>query len=164
MAKQSVGLLVYRQSGRAVEVLLVHPGGPFFARRDNGVWSIPKGELEEGEDKLAAARREFTEELGLAVPQGPMIDLGSIKQKSGKTVYAWAVPGDLDCTNVVSNTFRLEWPPRSGKQQEFPEIDRAAWFDSTTALSKLTPGQDQLVRNLLDHLDLPLPLEQASLF
>ena len=148
MAKTSAGLLVHRIRDGRVEVLLVHPGGPFWKNKDDGVWSIPKGEVEDGEDPLAAARREFAEETGSSTPGGPFVPLPAVKQKGGKTVLAWAVAGDLDVTTVRSNTFTMEWPPRSGKTAEFPEVDRAAWFDLPTAAIKLIPAQRDLLANL----------------
>ena len=133
--------------GRLVEVFLVHPGGPFWARKDDGAWSIPKGEYGSGDDPLAAARREFHEETGFEVT-GSFRALSPLKQASGKVVSAWAVQGDIDAARVKSNTFSLEWPPRSGNKQEFPEIDRGAWFDLPTAARKLQSGQ----RGFLDQL------------
>src|SRR5579862_3829476 len=127
-SRRSAGILLHRGQGDALEVLLVHPGGPIWTHRDAGAWSIPKGEYVDGEDPLDAARREFEEELGSAAPAGEAADLGEIRQKSGKRVRAWAIPGDLDATGIVSNTFELEWPPRSGKLIEIPEVDRAEWF------------------------------------
>jgi predicted NUDIX family NTP pyrophosphohydrolase len=129
-------------------VLLVHPGGPFWARRDAGAWSIPKGEFEEGDDPRACALREFEEETGTALPPGELVELGSVRQKGGKTVSAWAAEGDLDADSVRSNTFTMEWPPRSGRTAEFPEIDRAAWFDLETAREKLVPAQAELLDRL----------------
>jgi predicted NUDIX family NTP pyrophosphohydrolase len=148
-ARRSAGILLFRQSGGAPEVLLVHPGGPFWARRDEGAWSIPKGEYQDGEDPRAAALREFEEELGRPVPAPPaaaeaepeLIELGSLKQPGGKVVTAWAVEGDLDAAKTVSNTFELEWPPRSGRMQRFPEVDRAEWFALPAARAKLLRGQ-----------------------
>jgi predicted NUDIX family NTP pyrophosphohydrolase len=129
-------------------VLLAHPGGPFFARRDEGVWSVPKGEYEEGEEPYAAARREFEEELGVAAPDGPVLDLGEVRQRSGKLVHAWAIPGDLDHTTARSNTFMLEWPPRSGKHVEVPEVDRVEWFPLPVAREKIIPAQVELLDRL----------------
>jgi predicted NUDIX family NTP pyrophosphohydrolase len=146
--KRSAGIALFRRTEHGVEVLLGHMGGPYWARKDAGAWTIPKGEVEPGEDPLAVARREFEEELGTPVPAGPVTDLGEIRQAGGKTVRAWAVEGDLDVATVVSNTFELEWPPRSGRMETFPEIDRAAWFDLETARSLIITGQ----RPLLDHL------------
>jgi predicted NUDIX family NTP pyrophosphohydrolase len=136
--KRSAGVLLRRPSG---EVLLVHPGGPFWARKDLGAWSIPKGEHSDDEDPEAAARREFLEELGSPVPGGALRDLGTVRQKNGKEVRAYLASGDLDVTTVVSNTFTMQWPPRSGRMAEFPEIDRAEWFDVETAREKLNPAQ-----------------------
>lgn len=147
MPKESAGLLLFRRSAGEVEVLLVHPGGPFFAKKDLGAWSIPKGELDAGEEPLAAARRELTEETGLAV-DGPFLPLGAVRQSSAKTVHAWAVEADCDPATIKANTFELEWPPRSGRRQQFPEVDRAAWFSLPAAREKLHPGQIPF----LDHL------------
>ena len=145
---QSAGLILYRQRDGGVEILLVHPGGPFWQRRDDGVWSIPKGEFAENEVGVEVARREFQEELGTAAPRGEPTPLGDVRQAGGKTVHAWALPGDLDVAAVTSNTFEIEWPPRSGKMQAFPEIDRAAWFDLDTARRKLLPAQRAFVDRL----------------
>jgi predicted NUDIX family NTP pyrophosphohydrolase len=145
VAKRSAGLLVHRERDGALEVLLVHPGGPFWAKRDDGAWSIPKGEVDDGpdgdRDGLATARREFREELGIDAPAGEPRPLGEVRQRGGKLVEAWAVAGDVDVTAVVSNTFEAEWPPRSGRVQEFPEVDRAEWFDLDAARVKLNPAQ-----------------------
>lgn len=138
--KRSAGILLYRRHGSAVEVFLVHPGGPYWARKDDGAWSIPKGEYDEGEDPLIAARREFTEETGSQVT-GLFHPLAPVTQPSGKVVSAWAVEGDLDPATVRSNRFSMEWPPHSGKRQEFPEVDRGAWFDIPAACVKLQAGQ-----------------------
>ena len=138
---------------RELEVLLVHPGGPFWARRDERAWSIPKGEYEESEDALSAAAREFEEELGREPPRGEPIDLGTVVQSSGKHVRAWAVGGDLDVTRITSNTFEMEWPPRSGRRASFPEIDRAEWFDLPTARAKLVMAQSALVDRLAELVD-----------
>jgi predicted NUDIX family NTP pyrophosphohydrolase len=148
VAKLSAGLLLHRGTGEALEVLLVHPGGPFWARKDEGAWSIPKGEYLEGEDPLAAARREFDEELGTPPPEGPLVDLGEVRQAGGKRVVAWALGGDLDVDEITSNTFEMVWPPRSGRLQSFPEIDRAGWFSVDDARVKLLSGQ----RPFLDRL------------
>ena len=141
MAKRSAGLLLHRRgpSGEE-EVLLVHPGGPFWARRDEGAWTVPKGEYAEGEDPLAAAEREFAEELGRPPPPGPRHDLGEVRQAGGKLTRLWAVRGDLDVTDVRSNTFEIEWPPRSGRTATFPEVDRAAWLAMAEARAKLLPS------------------------
>jgi predicted NUDIX family NTP pyrophosphohydrolase len=138
--KESAGLLMYRLRNSTLEVFLVHPGGPYWARKDLGAWSIPKGELQEGEDYLDAAKREFQEETGF-LPKGNFIALAPIKQTGGKLVYGWAVRDDCDTKTIVSNTFSMEWPPRSGKRQEFPEVDRAEWFTIETAKEKILKGQ-----------------------
>jgi predicted NUDIX family NTP pyrophosphohydrolase len=148
VAARSAGILLYRTRGDAIEVLLVHPGGPIWARRDAGAWSIPKGEYEPGEDPLAAARREFEEELGVAPPDGTIDDLGEVRQKSGKVVHGWALEGDLDVNAINSNTFELQWPPRSGRIQQFPEIDRAQWFSLPQAREKINPAQVALLDRL----------------
>ena len=155
MAARSAGILLFRRRPSGPEVLLVHPGGPFWSRRDEGAWSIPKGEHDEGEDALAAARREFAEETGTVLPPGELIELGEVRQRSGKRVAAWAAEGDLDPAAVVSNTFTLEWPPRSGRTQEFPEVDRAGWFGAEEARRRLLPAQVPFVERLLAHLDAP---------
>jgi predicted NUDIX family NTP pyrophosphohydrolase len=155
-AKQSAGLLVYRYRAGALEIFLVHPGGPFWAKKDAGAWSIPKGEFGPGEDKLAAARREFYEETGLAL-DGVFVELAPVKQSGGKQVFAWAIEQDLDAAAVRSNSFSLEWPPRSGRTQEFPEVDRAAWFDLPLALVKILKGQQPLVLQLLARLGIDPP-------
>jgi predicted NUDIX family NTP pyrophosphohydrolase len=149
---QSAGLVLYRQRDGKPEVLLVHPGGPFWQRRDDGVWSIPKGEFAENEVGIDVARREFQEELGAAAPAGDVTPLGEVRQAGGKVVHAWALRGDLDVTHTTSNTFELEWPPRSGKMQTFPEIDRAAWFDLDTARRKLLPAQRAFIDRLEEQL------------
>lgn len=140
MPRESAGLLMYRAGGQRLEVLLVHPGGPFFSGKHEGAWTIPKGEIEVGEEPLAAARREFEEETGLK-PEGRFVPMGSIRQKGGKVVRAWAFEGDADPSAIRSNSFRMEWPPRSGKQVEFPEIDRAAFFDLGDARLAINPAQ-----------------------
>jgi predicted NUDIX family NTP pyrophosphohydrolase len=152
VAKRSAGILLYRLAGGAPEVLLVHPGGPYWARKDAGSWSIPKGEYEDGEDPQACALREFEEETGTRLPQGELAELGSVKQKGGKVVTAWAAEGDLDADSVTSNTFTMEWPPRSGRTAEFPEIDRAGWFDIATAREKLVPAQTEFLDRLVERL------------
>jgi predicted NUDIX family NTP pyrophosphohydrolase len=146
---QSAGLLLYRQRDGTLEVLLVHPGGPFWQRKDDGAWSIPKGEFGADESGLEAARREFQEELGMPAPEGEPVALGTVRQSGGKTVHAWAVSGDVDASSVISNTFKLEWPPGSGKMQQFPEVDRAGWFDLDAARRKMLPSQ----RPFIDRLD-----------
>jgi predicted NUDIX family NTP pyrophosphohydrolase len=145
---RSAGLLLFRQTGGELEVLLVHPGGPFWAKRDLGAWSIPKGEYSEDEEPLAAARREFAEELGTAAPEGEALALGEIRQKSGKVVTAWAIAGDLDPEGITSNTFTMEWPPKSGRTREFPEVDRAQWFGLEEARERINPGQASLLDRL----------------
>ena len=153
MAKQSAGLLLYRfAAGGGLEVLLVHPGGPLWARKDAGVWSIPKGEYVTGEDPEAVAAREFGEELGAPAPGPPWVELGEVVQAGGKRVRAWAVEGDLDTSAVVSNTFDMEWPPHSGRQASFPEVDRAAWTAVDDARVKLVGGQVPLLERLLEAL------------
>jgi len=147
MPKTSAGLLLFREIEGRLEVLLVHPGGPFWAKKDDGAWSIPKGEIEEGEDPLAAAKREFQEETG-QVAEGEPIPLEPLRQPSGKTVHAWALRGELDPTLLKSSTFSLEWPPRSGRRQEFPEVDRAEWFSLETAERKILSGQSGFLRQL----------------
>jgi predicted NUDIX family NTP pyrophosphohydrolase len=145
--KPSAGLLLYRKRRGLLQVFLVHPGGPFWAKRDNSVWSIPKGELEYSEDALETARREFTEETGFSI-DGPFAPLTAIKQPSGKVVSAWAVEGEADAAMLRSNTFRMEWPRGSGQYQEFPEVDRGGWFDLAEARRKLLPGQVPFVDEL----------------
>ena len=147
MPKESAGLLVFRRTPGGLEVLLAHPGGPFWAKKDEGAWSIPKGELAAGEDPLAAALREFEEETGVIIAGTPLA-LQPVRQPSGKIIRAWALEGDLDPATVKSNTFSLEWPPRSGRQQEFPEIDRVAWLPVEEARRKIVPGQVPLLEQL----------------
>ena len=154
-AQTSAGLLVYRGAGADIEVFLVHPGGPFWAKRDEGAWSIPKGLADKGEDLLAAAKREFAEETGCAV-EGEFRPLGAFKQPGGKVVHAWAVEDDCDPAKLVSNLFEMEWPPRSGKRARFPEIDRAGWFKPPEAMVKILPGQRAIVMKLLEALGLRL--------
>jgi predicted NUDIX family NTP pyrophosphohydrolase len=149
--KLSAGVLLYRARDGVVEVLLAHPGGPFWARKDDGAWSIPKGEYADGEDPWAAAQREFLEELALPVPAGPRIDFGSLKQPSGKVVTAFAVEGDLDAADARSNTFEMEWPRGSGKMREFPEVDRVGWFAVAQARTKLLKGQLPFLDRLMAH-------------
>jgi predicted NUDIX family NTP pyrophosphohydrolase len=152
VARQSAGILLYRLGVAGPEVLLVHPGGPVWARRDAGAWSIPKGEYGDGDDPIACARREFEEETGTALPPGDLIELGSVIQKGGKVVSAWAAEGDLDAEAIRSNTFRMEWPPRSGRWRTFPEVDRAGWFDVGAAREKVNPAQAELLDRLLERL------------
>jgi predicted NUDIX family NTP pyrophosphohydrolase len=147
MAKVSAGILLFRKAPAGLEVMLVHPGGPFWAKKDLGAWSIPKGLADEGEDLLEAAKREFLEETGAAV-EGEFLDLGSHKQPGGKTISAWACEADFDPGSLRSNTFSLEWPPRSGRTAEFPEIDRAAWYSIEDALEKINKGQKPILAAL----------------
>ena len=153
-AKRSAGILLYRTDGTGPRVLLVHPGGPYWAKRDEGAWTIPKGEYEEGELARDCALRELGEELGAPPPLDPeaLIDLGSIRQKAGKVVDAWAAEGTFDPAQLQSNTFELEWPPRSGRMQDFPEVDRAEWFEPERAREKILPAQVELIDRLLQHL------------
>jgi predicted NUDIX family NTP pyrophosphohydrolase len=151
MAKQSAGILLYRVTSSGLEVLLVHPGGPFWAKKDAGAWSIPKGEFQKGEDALAAAKREFSEETGLVV-HGALVPLGPAKQPSGKVIHAWALEGDCDAKGISSNLFTMEWPPRSGQHAEFPEVDRAEWFTVDRAKQKLLKGQVVFLERLGDQL------------
>jgi predicted NUDIX family NTP pyrophosphohydrolase len=148
---RSAGILLYRRRAGELEVLLVHPGGPVWARRDLGAWSIPKGEYEEPEDPLEAARREFEEELGTVAPDGDILELGEVRQKSGKLVRAWAMAGDLDAERIMSNTFTMQWPPRSGRLREFPEVDRAQWFALAQARERINPAQVALIDRLEQH-------------
>lgn len=148
MAKQSAGLLMYRRRHGSLEIFLVHPGGPFWARKDLGAWSIPKGEFSD-EDPLQAARREFEEETGFPVSAGEaFLPLEAVRQPGGKTVHAWAFEGDCDAEEVTSNTFSMEWPRGSGREQEFPEVDRAEWFTLDTARTKILKGQRPLLEQL----------------
>lgn len=149
--KQSAGLLLFRRRAGVLEVLLVHPGGPFWARKDDGAWSIPKGEFDEDEDALAAARREVHEETG-ARPSGPFLSLPPIHQTSGKIVHVWAVESDFDTASLTSNLFEMEWPPKSGTRRSFPEVDRADWFDLTTALRKILASQAPALHHLENRL------------
>lgn len=148
MRKRSAGVLMYKYEAGDLLVLLVHPGGPFWKNRDEGVWSIPKGEFEESEEPLAAARREFTEELG-SVPTGEFVPLGEVRQRSGKVVTAFAVRGDFDPDKLRSLEFEIEWPPKSGRRQSFPEVDRAQWFDLGAARRKILPAQAEFLDRLL---------------
>jgi predicted NUDIX family NTP pyrophosphohydrolase len=149
MSKLSAGVALYRRTETRIEVFLVHMGGPFWAKKDDGAWTFPKGEYDEGEDPLTAARREFHEETGFDV-EGDFVPLDPIKQRGGKTIRLWAIEGDCDAAAIRSGTFSLEWPPRSGRRQEFPEVDRAGWFAPDDAKRKLVPAQaafvDQLAR------------------
>jgi predicted NUDIX family NTP pyrophosphohydrolase len=145
--KRSAGILLFRRSGAALEFFLVHPGGPFWKKKDEGAWSIPKGEYNDDEDPLQAARREFKEETGYDV-DGQFIPLKDVKLKSGKPITAWALEKDIDATGVRSNTFSIEWPPRSGRMQDFPEIDRADWFETTDALLRINEAQSSFIKEL----------------
>jgi predicted NUDIX family NTP pyrophosphohydrolase len=152
--KQSAGIVVYRMRPEAPEFFLVHPGGPFWARKDAGAWSIPKGETSEGEEKFRAARREFEEETGLAL-EGTFIELVPVEQPGGKVIHSWAIEQELDASLVKSNLFVMEWPPRSGRQQEFPEVDRAGWFAWPLALRKVLKGQRAILIQVLTRLGVP---------
>jgi predicted NUDIX family NTP pyrophosphohydrolase len=156
MARHSAGLLLYRLGESGVEVLLVHPGGPFYAHRDDGVWSVPKGEIEQGEDPLEVALREFEEELGTAAPvdRTALADLGTVRQKGGKVVAVWCARSDFDAARIVSMTFSLEWPPRSGQVRAFAEVDRAGWFSLTDARLKLVSAQAEFIDRLETRLEL----------
>ena len=151
MTKQSAGILLYRLKNKELEVLLVHPGGPFFAKKDVGAWSIPKGEFSNKEDPLEAAEREFREETGVTV-SGEFVTLSPIMQKGGKIVLAWAVEGNLDPQQIKSNTFEIEWPPRSGRKQSFPEIDRGEWFTVPVAKEKINRAQAAFIDQLMTRL------------
>jgi predicted NUDIX family NTP pyrophosphohydrolase len=151
VAKTSAGLLMYRFTGGSLEVLLVHPGGPFWRRKDAGAWFVPKGELENDEQPLAAARREFLEETGIE-PGGPFTALGETRKKSGKRVIVWAIEGDWDPSQLKSNTFRMEWPPKSGQEQDFPEIDRAEFLPIERARQKIHEAESVFLDRLLDRL------------
>jgi predicted NUDIX family NTP pyrophosphohydrolase len=154
MAKQSAGLILYRRRDvdGALEFLIAHPGGPFFARKDLGAWTIPKGEYEVGEDAIATAEREFSEEIGHVAPSGPRVDLGEVRQASGKRVRAFAVEGTVDLSGAISNMFEMEWPPGSGTMGRFPEVDRAEWFDAEEARLRLNPSQAEFVGRLVAQL------------
>ena len=154
--KRSAGILAYRWRDGAPELFLVHPGGPFWKNEDDGAWSIPKGEIDPDEDPLMAARREFREETGQAI-DGAFIALDPVKIASGKVIVAWAIEHDLDASAIRSNTFEIEWPPRSGKRQAFPEVDRAAWFPAAEALRKINKGQAPLITQVLKTLGIPPP-------
>jgi predicted NUDIX family NTP pyrophosphohydrolase len=154
--KRSAGILLFRRDGgNGVEFLLAHPGGPFWAKKDMGAWSIPKGQIEEAEEPRACAIRELEEELGQAPELDPeqLIELGSIRQRAGKTVEAWAAEAEFDPATLASNTFTMEWPPRSGREAEFPEVDRAEWFEPETARAKILPAQAELLDRLLEKLE-----------
>ena len=148
MPRISSGLIMYRRAAKGIEVLLVHPGGPFWKKRDQGSWSIPKGEYLDGEEARAVALREFEEETGIAPPAGELIALGEVRQAGGKIVTAWALDGDIDAEKIVSNTFEMIWPPKTGKTQIFPEIDRAGWFALAEARGKILDGQRPFLERL----------------
>jgi predicted NUDIX family NTP pyrophosphohydrolase len=152
VAKTSAGILLYRGDGESLEVLLVHPGGPFWAKKDEGAWSIPKGEVEAGEEPSACALRELEEEIGssLGLTAERLSELGEVRLKSGKVVQGWAAEGEFDPATLSSNTFKVEWPPRSGKEREFPEVDRAEWFSPEQARRKINPAQAAFVDRLLE--------------
>jgi predicted NUDIX family NTP pyrophosphohydrolase len=152
MPKRSAGILLFRGRGPALRLLLVHPGGPFWAKKDLGAWSIPKGEYQEGQDPLAVARREFEEELGEPEPAGDAIELGELVQPSRKIITAFAIEGDFDPSGLKSNLFEMEWPPKSGLLQSFPEVDRAQWFTLDEACEKILPGQRPFIDRLLERL------------
>ncbi|MBA2812935.1 NUDIX domain-containing protein [Streptomyces sp. KM273126] len=154
-AKRSAGLLLYRRAAGGLEVLLGHMGGPFFARRNAGAWTVPKGEYESGEPAWDAARREFQEELGLPPPDGEAVPLGEVRQTGGKVVTAWAVEADLDPAAVVPGTFRMEWPPKSGRAQEFPELDRVEWLGLDRAREVIVKAQAVFLDRLAEHSDSP---------
>ena len=169
MPKRSAGLLLFRRS-TDLEIFLVHPGGPFWARKDDGAWSLPKGEYSENEDAFIAAKREFQEETGISV-DGDFLPLGELRQPGGKLITAWALEKDVDPSLVKSNLFSIEWPPKSGKTQDFPEVDRAAWFPVSQALTKLLKGQVAFINRLMKKLDVTIEdsrpnghSEQSSLF
>lgn len=173
MKKQSAGLLVYREINGKVEVLLIHPGGPFFVKKD--VWGIPKGEYDDSEDPLSVAAREFQEEIGQTAPSGGTVYLGEIKRPDGKAIKTWAIRGDYNVETVKSNLFDLEWPPRSGNIQQFPEVDAAKWFPIDSVDGKMHKGQEVFIERLAEYLkidikkptpgpDLPKPGKQGSLF
>ncbi len=149
MPKQSAGILLYRNKTTRLEIFLIHPGGPFFKHKDEGAWSIPKGEFLDGEEPLAAAKREFLEETGQPI-DGNFIKLTPVQLKSGKIIHAWAVEGDINHQNIISNHFEMEWPPKSGKMMSFPEVDKAGWFDADMAKLKLNAAQVRLVEELED--------------
>ncbi|HSE86710.1 MAG TPA: NUDIX domain-containing protein [Candidatus Binatia bacterium] len=159
--KESAGLLMYRLRNSTLEVFLVHPGGPYWVKKDLGAWSIPKGEFEGGENRLDAAKREFQEETGFR-PEGNFVALKPIKQPGGKVVHAWALKGDFDAKTIVSNTFSMEWPPRSGKRQEFPEVDRAEWFTMDVAKEKILKCQVSLLEELSQMIEKDLASESQQ--
>lgn len=151
VAATSAGIMLFRRAEAATEVLLVHPGGPFWAKRDNGAWSVPKGQVEDGEEVRACALRELEEEIGsrLGLTAADLMELGSVRQRGGKVVHCWAAERDFDPAELHSETFTMEWPPRSGRQQDFPEVDRAEWFDPDEARRRINPAQAELLDRLL---------------
>jgi len=155
MKKQSAGILPYKFIKKQLFFFIAHPGGPFFRKKDNGFWSIVKGEIEGAEEPLQAAKREFKEETGISI-KSPLMPLTPVKQKSGKLVYAWAAEQDIDTANVTSNTFKMEWPPKSGTMAEFPELDKFEWFDPQTTILKLLPAQTPLVYEVLERLQVSI--------
>ena len=154
MPKRSAGLLLYRRTAREAEIFLVHPGGPYYAKRDDGVWSVPKGEHHPGDDPVAVALREFEEETGTPAPVSAdaLVELGTVRQLGGKIVAVWGAEADFDATAIRSNTFELEWPPRSGKRRSFPEVDRGSWFDLPAARVKILPAQAKFIDRLEQRL------------
>jgi predicted NUDIX family NTP pyrophosphohydrolase len=162
MKKQSAGLLLYRKTAKGLEVLIGHPGGPFWAKKDKTAWSIPKGEFTEDEDAFVAAKREFREEMGIDAPEAEFSELGTFKQPSGKLVHAWAAEADLDTKQVKSNLFDMEWPPKSGQIQQFPEIDKAGWFPLAQALEKVVKGQIPLLEKLAETLQISIEEQQTT--
>jgi predicted NUDIX family NTP pyrophosphohydrolase len=160
MKAHSAGLIVYRLRNGQPEVLMAHMGAPWWVKKDVGAWTIPKGLINEGEEPLEAAKREFQEELGLQIPEGEFVELGDIDQHNNKTVTAWAIEADFDVSNIKSNTFKAEWPPKSGRTQEFPEIDRADWLTLTVAGQKAVRGQAELFARLANYLHMPLGSEE----
>ena len=162
MSKESAGLLVYRRGANDFEVFLVHPGGPYWQNKDDGAWTVPKGELADGEDPLATAQREFQEETGLWIA-GPFTQLQSIKQRGGKLVHAWLAEGDFDASQLRSNLFTIEWPPRSGKAQEFPEVDRGEWFDLKSAVARINEGQRAVVTSVCGAVSTSNRVDESSI-
>jgi predicted NUDIX family NTP pyrophosphohydrolase len=156
MAKLSAGILLYKHEDDKVKVMLVHPGGPFWAKKDDGAWSIPKGEIDADEDMLDAARREFAEEIGSEVPKGELVELGEVKTASGKVIHVWAMEHDFDVTTLKSNSFEMAWPPKSGQKQTFPEVDKAAWFGIAEAPVKMHTGQAVFIERLAEKLSVSM--------